>query len=834
MLGKGGMGEVYRADDLELGQSVALKFLPERVATDVAAMNRFRNEVRTARQVAHPNVCRMYDIGEADGHVFLSMEYIDGEDLSQVLRRMGRPTSEKALEIARQLCLGLAAAHENGVLHRDLKPANVMIDGRGRVRITDFGLAGLVDELAAQEERAGTPAYMAPEQLSSGTVSVRSDVYALGLVLHEVFSGKRVFDTNSISELKQLHTSSSMASISTSGIEVDPAIERVILRCLEKDPKQRPSSVYAVLGALPGGDPLAAALAAGETPSPELLAEAGEAGGLAPPIAIGCLAVALCLLLFNIWAAPQHALYGMVSLDTPEQELALRARDMIKEFSGRDIPEYRAFGFTVHNEYLKHVENTDPSSDRWNRLANERTPAVAFWYRVSHDVMNPSGLHFDLTRKDDPPLSGGGSALIELDPAGRLLYLASVPEPKPADAPTESARAPTLLFERAALIPDDFSATEVVKTPPVPCDDVKAFRGIYSEKTGETVVVQCGSYHGRPNYFEIIGPWNQPGGELPANAMPQAPWFVAVVGIATLIVTILLVRRNLKLGRGDRKGAFRLALGIGVTMMVAWAIRGIEIPGSVREIFANLLWDKPVGHALYHAFLFWLLYIALEPYARRIWPQTLVSWTRLLIGRFRDPQLGKDILVGGLLAGTTGVLTWAFFEARIWMGESPQPQIHGLFDQLGFRAQLGHVVGGVDGAIAMPMQLLVVLVILRLFLRKTWAAIVAFLLLAVVVFTLGSLSGPDGYASVALGVVQGLFAVGLITIVLIRFGLVACIVAAFSMQVFSNAPLTFDFSKWYAGPALLPVVACAALFIYGFYIALAGRPLFRDELLETG
>jgi len=141
LLVRGGMGEVYRADDLKLGQPVALKFLPPALAGDAALLERFHAEARNARQVSHPNVCRVYDIGKVDGQHFLSMEYVDGEDLAALLYRIGRLPATKALEMARQLCAGLAAAHEKGVLHRDLKPSNVMLDGHGRTRITDFGLA---------------------------------------------------------------------------------------------------------------------------------------------------------------------------------------------------------------------------------------------------------------------------------------------------------------------------------------------------------------------------------------------------------------------------------------------------------------------------------------------------------------------------------------------------------------------------------------------------------------------------------------------------------------------------------------------------------------------
>src|ERR1039458_7824000 len=197
LLGQGGMGEVYRANDLKLGQPVALKFLPQATAKNQQMLARFHAEVRIARQVSHPNVCRVYDIGEADGSTFLSMEYVDGENLHSLLRRIGRLPPDKAVEIARKLCAGLAAAHDKGVLHRDLKPANIMIDGRGQVLIADFGLAALAGQLDGTNVRDGTPAYMAPEQLAGKEASVRSDLYALGLVLHEMFTGKRAFEDGS-------------------------------------------------------------------------------------------------------------------------------------------------------------------------------------------------------------------------------------------------------------------------------------------------------------------------------------------------------------------------------------------------------------------------------------------------------------------------------------------------------------------------------------------------------------------------------------------------------------------------------------------------------------
>ena len=165
------MGEVYRAMDLTLGQSVALKFLPEEAARNQRLLERFHGEVRVARQVSHPNVCRVYDIGQVEGMPFISMEYVDGEDLASLLARIGRLPADKALETGRKLCAGLAAAHDRGVIHRDLKPQNIMINKRGDVVIMDFGLAAVADQLTGAEARNGTPAYMSPEQLKGAEVT---------------------------------------------------------------------------------------------------------------------------------------------------------------------------------------------------------------------------------------------------------------------------------------------------------------------------------------------------------------------------------------------------------------------------------------------------------------------------------------------------------------------------------------------------------------------------------------------------------------------------------------------------------------------------------------
>jgi len=236
----GGMGTIYQAEDLKLNVPVALKFLRPKHANDPRVLELLLNEVRLAREIAHPNVCRLFDVGDIDGQHFLSMEYVEGEDLASLLRRIGRLPQDKAITIGLEICHGLEAAHRRGIVHRDLKPSNLMIDSTGHAKIMDFGLAILASSLDGSTHAAGTPVYMAPEQ-RGGQFSVQTDVYAVGLVLYELFTGRKA-------RLDRLSSGDSPTPLplADAATDLDPNIERLIRHCLEQDPGLRPSSVSAI------------------------------------------------------------------------------------------------------------------------------------------------------------------------------------------------------------------------------------------------------------------------------------------------------------------------------------------------------------------------------------------------------------------------------------------------------------------------------------------------------------------------------------------------------------------------------------------------------------
>lgn len=248
LLGRGGMGEVYRAHDTTLDVDVALKLL---LISAPARRSALLDEVRLARQVTHPAVCRVFDVDEAGEQLFFSMQYVDGENLASLLHRIGHLPGDRVRDVAVALASGLAAAHAQNVLHRDLKPSNIMLDADGKVVITDFGIATTTDlgiTASAAGDGAGTPGYMAPEQLSGAApASVRTDLYALGLVLYEAATGKAPFEADTLAELAALRSGAAPVAPSSLVAGITPTLDRLILDLLATTPESRPASAQAVL-----------------------------------------------------------------------------------------------------------------------------------------------------------------------------------------------------------------------------------------------------------------------------------------------------------------------------------------------------------------------------------------------------------------------------------------------------------------------------------------------------------------------------------------------------------------------------------------------------------
>jgi serine/threonine protein kinase len=840
LIGRGGMGEVYRADDLKLGQPVALKFLPKALADDPVRRERLFAEVRIARQVSHPNICRVYDIGEMEGRHFLTMEYIDGEDLASLLKRIGSLHGAKALDVARQLCAGLAAAHDKGVLHRDLKPANVMIDGRGHVRITDFGLAVAAGEEVSAEDVSGTPPYMAPEQFAGKGASVRSDIYALGLIFYEVFTGRRAFEAKTLAELRAKKETSSPTAPSEIVRDIDPIVERVILRCIEKDPRQRPASVAQVASALPGGDPLAAAIAAGETPSPEMVAASGSTEGLKPWIAWACLAFILLSIGIAVSLKRQTALQR-VPIENPPEALAVKAKEILKDIGYTNPPADSAYGFGTKDAYFRYVEKSDKSP---NRFDNVPAFAVQFWYRQSPQPLQHWAIALFWQQGvtlSDPPFKEAGESAVWLDSRGNLVGLQIIPGEEPA--PSGAAQTPdwSVLFKASRIDPAKGTPVEPDRKPPLYADKQSAWEIKMPDRPDVPMRIEAASWRGRPVSWRLSVPsWEN--FSVPVST-PAAPEYLnAGIYDGYLISVLVLVaggsffaRRNLRMGRGDRRGATRLAIITFVLAAIAWVF-GDHHVASLGELYqfacSAAVWLLVAACA-------WLAYIALEPFMRRRLPGLMVSWSRLLSGSFRDSLVGRDLLIG-CMAGVALVLVTHLRFPLARLVKAPQINPSGMLLTVLEALSPGRgtlpFFSGTPAIVSFISDLLLSCLTLGL-----WASFWIFLLLfllkrrwAVVIFFLVIASAGNiliGNASLLLSVLIVL-ALGIDFFILFRFGILAYVAMIFSFNLLISFPITMQPSSWYFGIGLTGLAILLAFAGYAFHTSLGGQPMFGRASLE--
>jgi serine/threonine-protein kinase len=833
LLGRGGMGEVYRADDLKLGHPAALKFLSRKLSGDASLVQRFYAEVRLARHVSHPNVCRVYDVGESDGLLYLTMEYVDGEDLASLLKRIGRLPPDKALDIARELCAGLGAAHDRGVVHRDLKPANVMLDGRGHARITDFGLA-IPLETGAVQGYAGTPAYMAPEQLTGDAVTQRTDLYALGLILYEIFTGKRAYEAKSIPE--RLRALDSTRPESVTGIAgTDPAVERAILRCLEKDPARRPASALAVAAALPGGDPLAAALAAGETPSPEMVAAGG--GEAAVPLATAWMLLGGVLLLMAAVIAirPYSTDLGLAPWDKSPAVLEQRAREIATRFGYEKDPADSVSWMERDYAPLRYLADHRPAPG-WRKLYADLGPPVLVGYRQSPRPLIAVGYQpvtgdrqGARSPSSNPPLEVSGMVNVLIDTRGQLRQFRAVPPQVEGPAPASSEFDWNSLFVEAGLDPARFEKREPTWVPASPFDARAEWTGSIPELPDVQLTVSVAAFRGKLVHFELLGPWSRPARmevQAVSTGLRIAQVTITLVFLLLASAGVFFARRNLQQGRGDRKGAFRLAQFLFVTTVLQWVVNSHHSGDLATWVLQGLI--QALAFGLFVSSFFWLLYMALEPFLRRRLPELLIGWARLLEGRFRDPRVGRDVLIGAMAGAGLALLAHVINGLPTWFafqGQTTIPFRYYGAGTLNLGANpLDYLLAVHRDAFGMAFIPVTTYFVLRVVLHRPFLAALGLGGIEVLL----NLGGENPRLEVPAAIVIAL----VIVVVATRFGLLAIVSMRYFMLLLTTVAPSFDFSSWYAAYSLPALVLLLMLTLYAFRISIGEQRAFGSVLQE--
>ena len=795
-IGRGGMGEVFEARDETLGVTVALKRLR---SGGFVQQESFLNEVRLARQVTHPTVCRVFDIGEWHGDHFLTMEFIDGEDLSSLLRRVGRLPTERVAEIGRSLCVGLAAAHTKGVIHRDLKPGNILIDSSGRVHITDFGIAVLRDDTQSLFRGSGTPSYMAPEQLiPGGAVTERADIFALGLVLHEMLTGHPVFPGDSRTEVIEQRRNTRPQNPSDLVSGVDPTLERAISSCLENDPSARPSSVLRLAAALPGGDALGVAVEAGVTPSPELVAEARRA----PPARTGSgplpwfgalivllLSVAAGMSIFGYFPAPRD--------DTHPQVRTHRAAQLLREAGAPQDPLGTFHGYIV-----------DPTS-------REEAKPLLFWYRedgVPHrstfqqTVLDPAER---LIVFDGIPAEASASNVAIFDAEDNLVYLSL--------AVSDSGNTPGLsrpqAFEHAGIDPSRLIRLGPPSIP-IPADSTWAWSTPATSQP-HSVRVEAAERDDRIVYFSAGLPY--------AEAHPQLEERLERVGflntisaplvLAILIVGTVLAIRNTRHKRVDWKGTCRVFYFCVACFFLSWLLTLDYLPHPGLN-HGTLLASRFIFLVVINPLLIFVIYPAIEPGIRRFLPRALVAWSRATRGDVWNADIGWSLLVG-----TTLGCGWVLLSL---LDKTVAQEIAGISTPGIDHSVRLQAAQSLSGTVALMFRQIIdaigrsgiVLLVFLLFRMGVGRERLAWIGVVVVIGTLQApISGsflPLSWLTIGLPVAVS------IVWVLQRHGLLALVVAGFVDSSLRYIPVSLHNDVWWARGGMLALVAMLLLGVIGW------------------
>ncbi len=572
---------------------------------------------------------------------------------------------------------------------------------------------------------------------------------------------------------------------------------------------------------MPGGDPMAAALAAGETPSPEMVAAAGGRGGVEPSRARGLLIALAAALALAIFLTPRANIAWFVGVEKSPEVLRERAREILQGF-GLPKPADSASVFLTDGDFLDWVSKHGGFGSDMSR------DAIAFGYRQAARPLAPEDAQngpFPMPRVTelDPPPVQAGMAEVLIDPRGRLVRLSIVPP----ELEKETALPPdtdwATLFRQAGLDIARFKPVEPRWTPRSFADVRAAWEGPHPERPDVTMRVEAASFRGRPVSFRWIGPWSQPTRD-PEGSLEAPAGGIVFEAILLVIVfgSTVLARRNVKAGRSDRRGAIRIAAVIILLQTAMWVL-GAHHVASADEgwMFINALCNT-VGMGL----CFWTLYLALEPFARRIWPEMLISWTRAISGEWRDPLVGRDVLIGAAVGIASGLIMGplrVLLPLRLGLpGPPPAPLRRSGSGEPGARRGLGSLGRRAVRVLGLRHRFSSHLRppprsprVARRSARH-----------AALQRDLSGLTRSRRDASLAL------ISVGILVAMTVRFGILPAIVVETCRRIFGYKIYSSDPSSWTFYAGMLAVGAVLALAWWAAKTALAGRSLFGSWGLE--
>jgi serine/threonine-protein kinase len=453
-----------------------------------------------------------------------------------------------------------------------------------------------------------------------------------------------------------------------------------------------------------------------------------------------------------------------------------------------------------------------------------------FWYRQNPRLLvsfSPvDNLVYGRIQPDEPPMTTSGGRLIELSPQGYMLAFQETP-PQVDEPLTEPPAAPdwTKLFVAAGLDQSQFKAVPPQWYPLAWGDSRGAWEGTWPNHPELPLRVEAAGYRGRPIFFTTISPWDKPTRmEAPKRSRQNSigQWFSFAILGTILGLGIWMASRSVRAGRGDLKGATRLALFVALVGIVNWALLAHHISSQLELV----LFILAVSVSLFFGLLTWLLYVALEPYVRKYWPDTLISWSRFLAGKFKDPVVARDVLLGTLFGVASAALEQLQPYVEAWLGKAPQRPL-GLttaYTLEGLKGSIATVLYQASSSFSSALIVFFFFFMLRLLFRRNWLAALVMSLL----FCIPSLGAQNP-------LIDMLFTAPFFWMylyILYRFGLVALTVLYFVDQLADNMPLATPLSAWYTEGGLVAMITILAVAFYGFYVSRAGKPLFETGALD--